>query len=188
MNIIGLSGTNGAGKDTVGEYLASKGWLFVSVSQILRDELARQGLPQDRTHTRELGDTWRRESGPAVLVDKAYGLYQPRATEYKGLVISSLRNPYEADAIHALGGKLIWVDADIKTRYSRVINRQQGRAEDQKSFDQFVADEQQEMHKTEPDAIVDMSGVKAKADIFLQNDGSQTEFIKTLEGVLKNAR
>jgi len=108
MKVLGISGTNGAGKDSIGEMLAARhGWLFISVSQILRDELSKQGLPTDRHHTHRLSAQWRRQSGTGVLIDKAMQIYEPQKDRYKGLAISSLRNPGEADEVHKLGGKVI---------------------------------------------------------------------------------
>ena len=47
--IVGVAGTNGSGKDTLGHLLAERGYTTVSLSDILRHDLDEQGLP----HTRE---------------------------------------------------------------------------------------------------------------------------------------
>src|SRR5678816_3977298 len=113
LSIIGLSGTNGAGKDTVGQLLQDKhGYFFISVTDLLRAELRRRNLPIERSNLRELSAEWRREKGLGVLVDQALEAYAEQQERYAGVVISSLRNPYEADRIHELGGSVIWVDAD----------------------------------------------------------------------------
>lgn len=183
MTILGIAGTNGAGKDTVGEMLAARhGWMFVSVSQILRDELIRRGLPPDRHHSHQLSADWRRQHGLGVLIDKAVEKFQAVKSNFQGLAISSLRNPGEADEVHKLGGKIIWVDADIKVRYERARARTHGRPEDQQTFDQFVADEQHQMSQSGDEATLNMSAVKAKADIFVDNNGHDIEeFIKAVE-------
>lgn len=176
MTILGISGTNGAGKDSIGEMLAARhGWLFVSVSQILRDELAKQGLPGDRHHTHRLSAQWRRQKGTGVLIDKAVEIYNEQKNIYSGLAIASLRNPGEADAVHKLGGKVIWIDADIKVRYARIKRRQHGRQEDKQSFEKFVADEQHQMHHSGDEATLSMSAVKDRADIFIDNSYEDIE-------------
>ena len=74
--IIGIAGTNGAGKDTVGHLLETRhNFLFVSVTDILRRGLEDLGLPIDREHLRELSAKWRREEGLGVLVTKAIEIY-----------------------------------------------------------------------------------------------------------------
>lgn len=179
MKLIGIGGTNGSGKDTLGEILsADYGWTFVSVSQILRDELKKRGLPQDRYHTHQLSARWRRENGMGVLIDKAVEKYKATEVNHNGLAVSSLRNPGEADEIHRLGGKVIWLDADIKLRYKRATSRSHGRAEDNQSFEEFVADEQLQMDHSGDNATLNMTGVKAKADIFIKNNTDDIEKFK----------
>lgn len=176
--LIGLAGTNGSGKDTVGQILADQyGYCFISVTDLLRAEAERRKLKVNRENLRSIGNDWRRETGPAVLMDKALAEFEPVKSEYKGLVISSLRNPGEADRIHELGGTVIWVDADPKLRYERIQANaaSRGRAgEDQKTFEQFLAEEQAEMNKSGDAATLDMSAVKAKADHILINDVTNT--------------
>src|ERR1700744_5750368 len=107
--IIGIGGTNGSGKDTVGHLMADKyGYFFVSVTDILRQELARRGLSPARHHMRELSAEWRREYGLGVLIDKALELYKSQDKGYKGLVMASLRNSGEVDRVHELDGIVLW--------------------------------------------------------------------------------
>lgn len=186
MEVIGLGGSNGSGKDTVGEMLAERhGYLFVSVSDLLRDELKRRGLPIEREHLRALSAEWRRESGLGVLVKKAVELYEQQKGTYKGVVMASLRNPGEADEIHKYGGTLIWVDGDPKVRYERIFSRQRT-AEDNKTFEQFLAEEEAEMQHSGDEATLNMSGVKAKADITILNNGDDIEAFKNQAEAILN--
>lgn len=176
MDIIGIGGTNGSGKDSLAQILADDfGWLFVSGSDILRRELKRRGLPIERENLRALSAEWRREHGLGYLIDKA--VEQFKKGNYKGLAIASLRNPGEADRVHELGGKVVWLDADPKLRYDRIYSR--GRStEDNKTFEQFLAEEQAEMHHSGDEATLNMAGVKAKADIFIPNDSNDLKAFK----------
>lgn len=176
LRIIGLGGTNGSGKDSLGQILAEHhGWLFVSVSEILRDELKKRNISIERENMRTLSAQWRRESGLGVLVDKAVEIFKISGNKYKGLVITSLRNTGEADRVHELGGLVAWIDAEPKVRYERINSRMRS-TEDQKTFEEFLAEEQDEMRHSGDEATLSMSGVKAPADIFLQNNGSLEEF------------
>src|SRR4051812_10260080 len=121
LKIIGLSGTNGSGKDTAGHVLADyHGYLFVPATELLRNEVRRRNLPITRENLRMVGNHWRDELGVGVLVDKAVADYQVAQELYAGVIISSLRNPGEAERVHALGGTVIWIDADPKIRYKRI--------------------------------------------------------------------
>lgn len=186
MKIIGIAGTNGSGKDTVSELLAECGWLFVSASHnLLIPELQKRDLPIERKQMAALSTEWRKEIDMGAIIIKAVEEYekQSRDQKFSGLVISSLRHPGEVDQVHKFGGKVVWVDADPKIRYERINNRGQG-AKDQKTFEQFLAEEQAEMQHSGDDATLSTSSVKAKADIFLENNGSLEEFKQTAEKAL----
>jgi cytidylate kinase len=189
MNIIGLAGTNGAGKDTVGHILAEHhGYLFISVTDLLRDEAERRGLPVERGVLRTISAEWRRALGLGVLVDKAVAEYETVKGKYKGVVIASLRNPGEADRVHALGGTVLWVDADPRIRYDRIqaAKAERHRAgEDDKTFEQFRAEEAAEMKQSGDAATLDMGAVKAKADFFFDNgQGGVEKFRRDIEQAL----
>jgi cytidylate kinase len=185
IKIIGLSGTNGSGKDTVGHVLALKHkFLFVSVTDLLREEAKRRGLTVERENLRAISAEWRRKYGYGVLVDQAYNHYKELEEEYAGLAISSLRNPHEADRVHELGGIVVWVDANARTRYDRIQRNlaERGRAgEDAKTFEQFVVEEQVEMH-TPPggdDASLNMGAVKTRSDLVINNEGTNLDQFET---------
>lgn len=178
MKIFGISGTNGSGKDTVGQMLAErKNYLFVSGSDMLRKEAKRRNLLIERETLRTIGDKWRREHGLGAIIDKAKELFESLGGKYEGLAIASIRNPGEADRIHELGGKIIWVDAEPKIRYQRIYSRQRT-DEDKKSFEQFLAEQEAEMSHYGDNATLNMSGVKDKADIFLTNNGNDIQSFK----------
>ncbi len=181
FKIIGLSGTNGAGKDSVGHTLALKhNFLFVSVTDLLRGEAKRREIAADRENLRLISAEWRRQYGYGVLIDRAYDQYKSLEDKYAGLAVASLRNPHEADRIHELGGIVVWVDASPQARYERIQANLVARgraAEDSKTYEQFLIEEEIEMH-TPPggdEANLNMSGVKQRSDILLLNDGTDLE-------------
>lgn len=187
--IIGVGGTNGSGKDTVGKILAAAhNYLFISVTELLREECRRRGLPVERENLRAISAEWRREDGLGVLCERSIAEYEKVKDKYDGVVMASLRNPGEADSVHEHGGTVLWVDADARVRYDRIqanaVTR--GRTEeDSKTFEQFVAEEEAEMHASGDAATLDMAGVKAKADIFLDNGGNDlVAFQGAIEEVL----
>jgi cytidylate kinase len=179
--LIGLSGTNGSGKDTVGHALAAQhNFWFFSFTELFRQECRRRGIPVTRENTRLVSTQWRRESGPGTLIDRSMTKFKRQDGEHNGAVFSSLRNPYEADRIHELGGKVIWIDADPLTRYERIQanTAARGRAdEDNRTFEEFLTEEAAEMHPL-PGADINslnMSAVKDRADIFLENNGNDVQ-------------
>lgn len=192
--LIGLSGTNGSGKDTVGLLLSQKhNYCFISVTELLRAELRRRGLPIERRNLRALSAEWRREHGLSVLVDQAIKTYETQPKTYTGLVISSLRNPYEADRIHELSGVVLWVDADPKVRFNRIQQaKRHGReGEDDKTYEEFIAEEAAEMQASGDAATLDMNAVKKRADHTLINESSNlvqlTQDIQKVLGLSSHA-
>ncbi len=88
----------------------------------------------------------------------------------------SIRRPDEARAIQDAGGYVLWIDADRKIRYDRVFNGNRGRVTDNKSYEQFCAEEDREMNPESDDPFVlNMGGVKEIADIHLKNDFESRE-------------
>jgi dephospho-CoA kinase len=190
VQIIGVAGTNGSGKDTVMQLLSSKyEYLFISATDLLAAELKKRGEPTDRVHKAALSAEWRRQHGMGVIVQKAYETWEQQASTYKGVVVGSLRHPGEADAIHELGGTMVWVDADERVRYERIQANAEARGrtiEDAISFEQFQADEAREMHPTGDDATLNVAAVKERCDIFLDNGGADmTSFQASVEQALQ---
>lgn len=178
MKLIGISGTNGSGKDTVGKMLSERhGWLFVSISDILRNILGRRGVLTEREAMRKLSAELRMEEGLGVLVDMAVERFKTSGEKCGGLAIASLRNPGEADKIHHLGGVVVWVDGNPKVRYQRTLSRNRA-VEDQKTYEQFLSDEEAEMHFGKHEHTLSLAEVKKKGDIFIENNGYDIEVFK----------
>lgn len=125
--IIGLTGRNGSGKTTVGGILEKKGFIFFSLSDILRDELRKEGKDITRENLIQKGNELRANGGPGVLGTLAEEFMKkknPRAD----FAIDSIRNPSEITELRKLKDfTLIGVSAPIATRLARM--KENGRAE-----------------------------------------------------------
>ena len=178
-NIIGIAGSNGSGKDTIGAILVDQfQYIFVSVTDALRAEARRRGMEENRASAQLISAEWRREYGLSTLIDKVIDQYHQQLKSGKRLAMASLRHPAEADRIHELGGLVLWIDADPRLRYNRIQANAAERnrpAEDNKTFEQFLAEEEAEMHRTGDEATLDVAAVKAKADIVIINNFGSTQ-------------
>ena len=65
--LIGLTGTNGAGKGEIAAYLQTKGYACHSLSDILREELAARGLEAGRDNLIRIGNELRETFGADIL-------------------------------------------------------------------------------------------------------------------------
>jgi dephospho-CoA kinase len=191
LQVIGLAGTNGSGKDTVGHLLVkAHGYMFVTVTDLLRAEAVRRTLKTERQVLRTISSQWRRELGLGVLVDKAIAEYEKKSDEYSGVVVASLRNPGEADRIHEFGGTMLWIDGDPHIRYKRIQANavQRNRAEeDNKSFTEFQAEESIEMNPPagSDSASLNMSEVKNRCDAVIINNSQDLVLLqRAIDSVL----
>jgi dephospho-CoA kinase len=181
--IIGIAGTSGSGKDTLGKLLVERlGYKFVSVSDILREELTKQGVPHEREHLRALSSQWHREFGPGNLSRRTIEAYaaEEESEGYNGLAIGSIRRPSEAKVIQDNGGVVVWIDADRKLRYEWIQAASRGRHEDTATFEAWSADEDAEMTPPKDDdgSALNMSGVRDIADIHIDNNFESYESYK----------
>ena len=133
--IIGVTGLFASGKDTVADYLTSKGFDHFSLSAILREEAQKRGIQINRNNLIKLGTDLKQEEGHEVLAKRALERIK------KDTVISSIRHPKEVLYFKQHSDfKLIEVFADPKIRYERMLKR--ARENDSKmSFDEFIKSE-----------------------------------------------
>ena len=174
--LIGISGTNGSGKDTVADIIVKTfNFKFISVSQLLRDEAIKRTLSADRSNTRLISSEWREKYGPSVLVDRAIAEFDQLKSNFNGLIISSIRNSGEVEKIHQLKGIVIWIDANPRFRFDRIQSnlKTRSRPEDDKiSFEKFLDDERTEMYLSATNTTLDMNNVKQQADFNIINESS----------------
>lgn len=142
--IIGLTGKFAAGKGAVADVLSSLGYVYHSLSDILREALAARDIPESRDSLREMGNMLRREGGPGALATHLL----PRLGA--GMhIVDSIRNPAEVDVLESCPGfTLVLVDAEQRVRFERLASR--GRAGDQIDWETFKLQEAREMDSDDP--------------------------------------
>ncbi len=177
--IIGVTGTNGAGKGTVVEYLVNgKGFTHHSVREFLLDEIRTRGLPEDRSSLRHVANDLRQKHHPAHVVESLHVRANGREED---AVIESIRTIGEAEFLKASGAYIIAVDADKQMRYERITDR--GSITDQVSFEEFCLQEDREMSSTEP-WDMNVFGVMDMADAQIMNEGTREELHAKIDETL----
>lgn len=181
--IIGITGTLGAGKGTVVEYLLKKNFKYFSVRDFLVEEILKRGLESNRENMVAVANDLRTKFGPSYIVEELY----VRAKNFGGdCVIESLRCPGEVDMLKGKGDFVLFaVDADIETRYSRIIERASDT--DRISFDEFVSQEQTEMTSSDP-SKQNLRRCIEMADYNFKNDWTVAELYNKVERVLSGIR
>ncbi len=178
--LLGITGTDGAGKGTVVEYLVkNKGFAHYSARAIWIEELNKRGEEPTRANMRLIANEMREQFGNDFLI--TYYLQKIKEDGTDKEIIESIRTVAEAQTLKANGGILIAVDADEEIRYARVQAR---RSEtDKVTFEQFQAHEELEAHDPNPHGMQKQK-VIAMADYTIMNDGSVEELFQSIERVL----
>lgn len=138
--IIGLTGKNAAGKGELAAHLKSKGFVYFSLSDALRDEATKQSLDHSRDTLIRLGTEMRKKFGNDILA----GRINEKIKQNKGnFVVDSIRNPGEIEELRKNKDfVLIGVHTDARIRFERLVRR--GRIGDAQTFEEFTEYEKRE--------------------------------------------
>lgn len=184
MLIIGITGTLGAGKGTIVDFLTKeKGFVHFSVRAFIAEEIIRRGMAVNRDSLVLVANDLRKNNSPSYIIDR---LYDKALAMQKNSIIESIRTPGEIDSLRDKGGFcLLAIDADPKIRYERIRQRQS--ETDQISFETFLDNEQREMNSTDPNAQ-NIARCIELADYRLLNNGTIEQLNQQIVEILTEIR
>lgn len=181
MYIIGITGTLGAGKGTIVDYLVkSRGFVHFSAGGFIHEQLIEAGLPTDRDHLHAMANKLRAEGGADFIIRT---LYERAAQQDKNVVIEAIHTPGEAAMLKQKEHfALLGIDAPLELRYERI--RKRGSSKDDVTFEKFK--EQQELESSSDDPTHQNLGACIKlADYVIINNGDMDTLYKNVEAVLE---
>lgn len=182
MLIIGITGTLGAGKGTIVDYLVQeKGFVHFSVRGFITEEINRQGLPVNRDSMVTVANKLRADHSPSYIIDQ---LYEQALLTGKNCIIESIRTPGEVDSLREKGNFLLFaVDADPLLRYDRIVMRNS--ETDRISYKTFISNEEREMQSNDP-AKQNIGKCIERADTIFYNNSTVEKLYKDVEEGLKD--
>ncbi len=181
MIVIGITGTLGAGKGTIVDFLVTeKKFQHYSVRAYLVETLKQQGMPVNRDTMTALANQLRADHTPSYITDQ---LYEQAIQSHDHVIIESIRTPGEIISLREKGHFILFaVDADMRTRYERIKLRKS--ETDHISWETFQENEQREMtsedpHKQNLQQCIEM------ADYVFENNGNIEELYASINQILK---
>ena len=180
MIVIGITGTLGAGKGTIVDYLKNTGFAHYSVRGFLLEEIRKKGMPENRDSMVVVANGLRAEHSPSYITDQ---LYLQALTHGKDAVIESIRTPGEIDSLRQKGNFYLFaVDADPETRFDRIKMRKS--ETDNIDFKTFLENEKREMSSDDPNKQ-NLAKCREMADFVFRNDKDIKDLNRDVEEVIK---
>jgi len=174
--VVGLTGPNAAGKGEAARFLVSRGLAYHSLSDIIRAEAERLGLPPTRENLIQLGNDLRRQGGPGALAERTLAKLSGRD------VVDSIRNVAEVETLRREPAfVLLVVDAPIEIRFERA--RARARPGDGTTLEEFAAREQRE--RSADPAAQQLHLAAKSADLVVDNSGTIPELHARVEQLLR---
>lgn len=176
--ILGMTGLLAAGKTTVSQYLVKNhGASLYAFSTPLRDILDRVYLEHSRKNMQDLSSDLRETFSQDILSTTI--AHDVEKDKNNIVIVEGVRRLSDIKHLRNLPGfKLINFTADQKTRWERLVAREQNPDDGDKTFEEFKQDEQAEAEQQ-------IAEVASTAEFTIDNNGTVEEAKRQMEEILK---
>jgi dephospho-CoA kinase len=177
--IIGLVGQIACGKAAIKEYIEKKyGSQDCRFSTPLRDIINRLALSENRENLQKLSTTLRNAFGEDLLAK----VIAVDASKLNAAIVTidGMRRMADIKYLKELPNfYLIRIDVDAKIRFERLKTRNENAGDKDKTFEQFMIEENYETEKTIPE-------VMNHAKISINNNGTTEELYPQIDKIVSN--
>lgn len=175
--ILGFVGDLAAGKGTLAKYLNEKyGSNTYRFSNMLRDMLDRIYVEKTRENLQDISTFIRARFGQDVMSKILAKDVENDQGEI--VIVDGIRRPTDITYLQQLPGfHLIYVTAESKLRWERLVVRKENPGDENKSYEEFLKDEQ-----SEADKLIATLGQEAEFTII--NNGTQEDLFTHIENTI----
>ena len=174
--MIGITGLNASGKDTVAQYICQRGFIHVSLSDFIRDECTKKNLEHTRENLIEVGREIREKFGYAELARRAL----EKIGDHNA-VVSSIRHPDELALLKQHNNfHLIAVTVNDRRRFER--DQKRNDAHVACTFEEFQKLQRREMSGT--GGGQQMKEILDQVDDTIQNDTTLSDLHAHIDTLL----
>ena len=143
--IIGITGRIASGKTEIAEFLKLRGFSYITLSQIVREEVKKRNIEVTRKSLQDIGNEIRKNEGAGGWVRRLLSMINPE----EDWIIDGIRNPGEIVELRKLKNfVLISVDSPQERRYQRVLSR--NKESDPKSWEGFLEADKRDFGEADP--------------------------------------
>ncbi len=176
--IIGLAGEIASGKGTIADYLSvHHDAVKYKFSDIIKDILNRVHLEKNRENFTNLSVGLRKYYGQDIL---AHALAEDvKKANDNIIVVDGVRREADLKYLRELDNFIfVFITAEEKKRYARLIARSEKQDDQTKTFEQFQEDAKLETELT----IADLKNI---ADVIIDNNGEVENLYKQVDDLIE---
>jgi dCMP deaminase len=167
-----LAGLMRSGKDFVAKYIVDNyNYKHLNMSDVIKDELIKEGKEPSKLNRSILGDEWRKLYGNDIVMKRTL----EKAQDYDKVIITGVRSPEELEYLkqHTERFKLILVHASREVRFARRSTT------DPQSFEAFFERDERDIKFKGTGQVIQ------KADYVVDNEGAIEAIYKQIEKIIQ---
>lgn len=180
--IIGLTGSLAAGKGIVSDFFKKIGFVYLSLSNELREIAKERKIELTRKNLQNLGNKMREEYGISILAKLVSEKIKNQ--NYTKAIIDGIRNPAEIIELRKIKDFfLVSVDAPARIRFNRMLERD--RESDPKTLEDFLKVDARDKGEGETETGQGVRRCMIQADFTLINSETLEEVQKKVQDLYK---